>query len=441
MDWEDTCVGLAVAEGDGAKTILRVSGPNAHRIAEAVLTAKSPFAFDRIFAERCSLTIWGRELEATLYSWPAGRSYTGQCSIEVHWLLSSPPVAAAVAAQMLSHGARLAKPGEFTLRAFLAGRLDLSQAEGVLGLIEAENLDQLQQAIDQRAGGISRPIASLRSELLDLLADVEAGLDFVDEDITFISDEDLLDRLESMIVHLDQMLRDLQGRSLQGELPVVVLSGPPNAGKSSLLNALAGKEHAIVSPVSGTTRDHLSANLESRGVRFTLIDTAGIEAATTGVERSAQQQREKILRSAALTVHCLAVDDPSGGWPQTGDCLRVRTKADLDPAFTDSASDLTVSVHDPRSIDQLLASMGELLTQIAEGGDRFATSLSQRCRHSLELARQSLDDAASAVRAQAGQEFVALSLREALNHLGEIVGAVHTDDLLDKIFSKFCIGK
>src|SRR5690606_32828494 len=163
IDWEDTCVGVATPEGDGAKTILRITGPHSHQIAQRILQLETQTAFGKTFSQRCLFFLdqWGRSLPVTLYSWPDRRSYTGQPSIELHWPLCSPPITAAVQSQILRCGARLARPGEFTLRAFLAGKLDLAQAEGVLGLIEAESLDELRHAIDQRAGGLSQPNAQI----------------------------------------------------------------------------------------------------------------------------------------------------------------------------------------------------------------------------------------------------------------------------------------
>src|SRR5262249_27089380 len=222
------------------------------------------------------------QLPCDLFLWPTRRSYTRQPLAEVH-TFGSPPLLDAVLRALCDAGARLARPGEFTLRAFLAGRIDLMQAEAVLGVIDAADRRQLQSALEQLAGGLSRPLNGLRNDLLDLLADLEAGLDFVEEDIRFVSPEELAARLKSALDLLEQSSCQLAARGTGDGLARVALAGAPNAGKSSLFNALVGNSAAIVSAHPGTTRDYLVAKIDADGLPIELVDTAGVD--TTCSER------------------------------------------------------------------------------------------------------------------------------------------------------------
>ncbi len=232
-----------------------------------------------------------------LFLWPGNRSYTREPVAELH-TVGSPPVLQAVLAGACRAGARLAEPGEFTLRAFLAGRLDLTQAEAVLGVIDAGGADELQAALAQLAGGFARPLHQLREDLVQLLAELEAGLDFVEEDIRFISQQAVLARLESAGSLLATVTQQLASRYAARELPQVALVGPPNVGKSSLFNALVERfgdndgskakrtMPALVSARRGTTRDYLTAMISLDGVRCELVDTAGVDGSDANLVKS-----------------------------------------------------------------------------------------------------------------------------------------------------------
>ena len=221
--------------------------------------------------------------------WPTRRSYTGQPSAELH-AIGSLPILTALVQTAIDCGARPARPGEYTMRAFLAGRLDLTQAEAVLGVIEAEQRGTLDHALRQLAGNLSRPLEQIRSDLLNLLADVEAGLDFVDEDIEFISDEALIERLGLIGDQIASTWRVMQQRGGGAALPVIALRGEPNAGKSCLLNRLADRVAAIVADMPGTTRDVVTTEARIASRIVTLVDTAGIEDSQSEVERQSQDQ-------------------------------------------------------------------------------------------------------------------------------------------------------
>jgi tRNA modification GTPase len=378
---------------------------------------------------------------ARAYLWPTTRSYTRQPSAELH-LPSSPPILEAALAAVCAAGARLARPGEFTLRAFLAGRLDLTQAEAVLGVIDAGSRQELAAALSQLAGGLARPLSQLREALLDLLAHLEAGLDFVEEDIEFITPAELTAQLDSALAQVETIARQLAGRGEAGQLPKVVLAGPPNAGKSSLLNALAGAEAAIVSPKAGTTRDFVARRVQIGDRECLLIDTAGLaEGAPDGelghlaAEAASEQRRE-----ADLVLFCreaLKPEAPSCSEAFQPEALAVWTKCDLlSPGDSPPPGGLPTSSRTGQGLAELRSAIG---ARLARGTAVASTAV--RCRESLRLAEAALARASAAASSGGGQELVAVEVRLALEELGQVVGAVYTEDLLDRVFSRFCIGK
>lgn len=445
FDWEDTIVGIATPPGIGARSILRIAGPRAHEILQSLVQIDEPPTplWDRRFVRAGSLPIGAidRSAPCLVYAWPNLRSATGQEMGEIH-LPFSGPLVTRIEEEIVAAGARQARPGEFTLRSFLAGRLDLAEAEGVLGLIDADNIDILREAIDQRTGGLSRPVAELRSDLLNLLADIEAGLDFVDEDIEFVTEDEISRRLSVAVNQLATLIDSLASRSTERQLPIVVLLGNPNAGKSSLFNKLINDERAIVSPRAGTTRDRVSAELSIRQLRIELIDTAGYEGSGDDIAEQATDQRAIAVRHADLALCCLPAGEEwrSFDLPHTLAQLTLRTKCDLhDPAKPFLDDHIPVSIHDDASIERLKDRIEGELLRIA--GSHNKLNSSSRIRQSLAHAMESVESSLHVLQACMGHEVLASSIREGLNHLGEVVGAVYTDDLLDRVFSRFCIGK
>jgi tRNA modification GTPase len=295
LDLDDTIVAIASAPGGALRGIVRLSGPDSAACVATVFRASDETG-SGVFGGRSSSIMEDRSppktpdpfsvngeltlprslgpIPARLYLWPDRRSYTRQPAAELH-MAGSPPLLEAVVESLCQAGARLARPGEFTLRAFLAGRLDLTQAEAVLGVIDARGQAQLDTALAQLAGGLAGPLAALRERLLDLLAHLEAGLDFAEEDIEFITPVQLDAQLAAAANEVQQLAQRMHSRRDTTELPRVVLVGAPNAGKSSLFNALAGSDAAIVSDVAGTTRDYVTCRLTAGGQEFLLVDTAG----------------------------------------------------------------------------------------------------------------------------------------------------------------------
>jgi tRNA modification GTPase len=443
LDWKDTIVGLATAVGDGCRSILRLSGPDAHALAATAFLNGDPPPWPRPIRKPVVIRIdaWQRTVEGVLFAWPDGRSATGQPIAELH-LPAGPALTSAIQEQLVGAGARPAKRGEFTLRSFLAGKIDLAQAEGVLGLVEAADVRQLAFAVDRRTGGLSRRIAALRSTLLDFLADVEASLDFVEEDIQFVDRSGVTERLKAAIAEVESLQAEHGRRSMGAGRPTVVFVGPPNAGKSSLFNALLGDARAITSPEPGATRDVIVATAKIGGIEVELLDTAGVDPTTElkeAIYEQAASLRDRSTKAASIVVHCLPVGEPTTEeWVPAASRLLVRTHGDRDPTFSDLLADCSTSVVGPPGVEPLVRLLAERLD--AQVGDAPA-GVVERTADCLTRAGDRLDETQVDFTEGGGLELLAVGLRLALDDLGEIVGAVYTDDLLDRVFSRFCIGK
>ncbi len=443
---DETIAALASAPGLAARGIVRVSGSGALR---AVQSLFSPVEFSKSAPSRYSGSLrvagLGHPLAADLYLWPSRRSFTGQPLAELH-TIGSPPILESILADLFACGVRAAQPGEFTLRAFLAGRIDLTQAEAVLGVIDARDERELQTALDQMAGGLSSQILRLRSDLLDLLADLEAGLDFADEAIEFVSHVSLIGRLGLARDAVADLLQRAERRMRSSSRPRVVLAGPPNAGKSTLFNALAGGQQALVSADAGTTRDYLAAEIDVAGMALELVDTAGRASAAGGIEHQAQKLGEEQIQRANLIVWCRAADQPADLPPDASipdisqQVLQLVTKGDLLESKTVSDA-LVVSAQTGGGLAELAAAIAVKLAGDAADGAHLLGTTAARSFDSLHHAQESLDRALVIARDEADQELLAIEVRETLDELGKIAGAVYTDDILDRIFSKFCIGK
>ncbi len=438
---DDTIVALSSAPGAGVRAIVRLSGPQACALVSSLLVSGAPLPRGQHHRqEELRLPTLDAPLPVEVHVWVSPRSYTGQDMVELH-TPGSPPLVDLLIATLLDQGARAAGPGEFTLRAFLAGKLDLTRAEAVLGVIDAGSRAELRQALGQLAGGVARPLQELRDDLLNLLADVEAGLDFSEEDITFVQQEDLLHRLSKGLALITLVGKQVDQRGM-GERPFrVALAGRPNAGKSSLFNALGGKSSALVSPEPGTTRDYLLQRLEVEGGALELIDTAGWQAVNGTIEEQAQQLGREQTREADLVLLC--IDANHAPTPEEEAFLtqkdppvvHVATKSDQAPVLPGV---LATSASTGTGLDDLKRWLGERVRRHRRPA--LAPSLS-RCRHHVARCLDHLRRAHRAVLEEDPAEIVALEVRGALTQLGEMVGAVYTDDLLDRIFSRFCIGK
>jgi tRNA modification GTPase len=435
-DPQETIVALSSAAGGGARAVIRLSGPYALRVASSLF--EPPPSTPARGCHSGSVLLPGiAPLPAQLFLWPAPHSYTGQDVVELH-TLAAPPLVELLLASLHNAGARQAQPGEFTLRAFLAGKLDLTRAEAVLGVIEAEDRDDLKRALAQLAGGVTRPLEQLRADLLDLLADVEAGLDFGDEDIEFVDRTALLHRLGKGLALVTLLGKQLEDRGVSGRPFRAVLVGRPNVGKSSLFNALAGAA-ALVSPEPGTTRDYLLKRLDLEGIPVDLVDTAGLRESGDELERRSQALGQDEAAQADLTLLCVEagqlLSPPEEVMARQKKVLGVATKCDRGepvPGF------LATSVLRGEGLDGLRSALTEKAR--ARPSSPLAPSIS-RCRHHVQECLSRLRQAHEHAREEDPPELLALEIRGALDAVGALAGSVYTDDLLDRIFSRFCIGK
>ena len=444
MNPGDTIAAISSAVGPAARIIVRMSGPEAHRITADLTVGELPSAGE---AGRVILQFRGLRVPAWVYLFQSPRSYTGDHMSEFH-LPGSPLLASLLLEELLRRGARPAEPGEFTARAYFNGRLDLTEAEGVAAAVSAGSERELSAARRLMAGELARRVMPIIDEVAQILALVEVGIDFSDEDVTFLGADAALEAISRADHLLETLLRDSVSFERLAHEPCVVLVGRPNAGKSTLLNALAGHQRAIVSPIAGTTRDALSARIALRRGFIHLTDVAGIDDEASPETAPGEQGRiERLMREGALRA------------VQSADAVvLVRDALDTrpDPPLPAEPSLVVLS-----KIDQLPSSQpapeGELpvsaltscglealkdrLDALAFGEAPRGESLALNARHvsALGEARTALARATNQVRS--GPELLALELRDALDALGQVTGHVSPDDLLGRIFSSFCIGK
>lgn len=466
---DDTIAAIASPPGGAARGIVRLSGPRAMEILGEILERCGPEPDDngtdrRVIAGSlrlpglhsplpCEVYLWSgrsRSVQAGVATTQHVRSYTGQPVVEIH-TIGSPPLVERLLQSLCTAGARLAGPGEFTLRAFLAGRIDLIEAEAVLGVIDAADRRDLDVALGQLAGGLSRPVHRLRDELLDLLAHVEAGFDFADEDLAFITQEELDRRLAEGEQLAETILRQMASRGRTGHSVKAVLLGRPNTGKSSLFNAMAGDRPAIVSEQPGTTRDYLVAEMDLGGVRCQLIDTAGKrgdgkEERGEGLDIESAAELAAIAQRSTADIEVLCFDSTRAldawereQWQATSekDRLFILTKCDA-PRGTDLD---IVAVETSSQTGQGIETLRDRLREKALGGHcDVVAGTATRCCQSLRLTVECLGRARYATKA-GQEELAAAELRVALDELGRVTGVIHADDVLDRIFSRFCVGK
>lgn len=448
---DDTIAAIASAPGGGPRGIVRISGPATSDCLQGLLPSTDLLSARRpsVLAVNLELANLGA-LPADVYSWPSTRSYTGQPAAEIH-TLGSPPLLEHVLEAICAAGARLAEPGEFTLRAFLSGRIDLTQAEGVLGAIDAVGSQQLDAALVQLAGGLATPLRQLREMLVELLVHLEAGFDFADEDLPFLEPEHLQSQLNASRMQIGRIAERMTARRESSSIVSVVLTGPPNAGKSSLFNALAADVGALVSDTPGTTRDYLCASLDLEGVACRLIDTAGIasdvEDQTCHIDRAAQDIARQLARESHVVLMCHETADDTSRPADIAEpnraqvAIHVRTKADLADWRQSSLEEVTTSAQTGEGLRELESRIREAVVEVRMGDGDVVVGTAVRCRESLRGATDSLQRAETLAIQGEGEELVAAEIRGALDALGEVVGAIYTDDLLDRIFSRFCIGK
>ena len=439
----DTIVAIATPSGRGGIGVVRVSGPGALQVSSALLARRAPLAPRRATFSRVSAGLVHDQVVATFFPRPA--SYTGDDVVEIATHGSSVVLNAVVNAA-LDAGARLAAPGEFTLRAYLNGRIDLPQAEAVADLIDAATPLQARAAFDQLNGTLTTAIGEIDAALFDLIAKLEASVDFPDEGYHFVEPGSAARSIESIALKIDALLETASRGRLVREGATVVIAGPRNAGKSSLFNALVGSHRAIVTPIPGTTRDLLTEVVDLNGLRTTLVDTAGIAESCDPVEAEGIRRARSVLAVSDLI---LLVYDGSSHLDEPQIILEaterktliVASKADLPSAWRRDDA-LLVSARTGQGMTELIAAIhhalaGEALTDTPAITNVRHADLLTRARTALRAAAAAVSDAGGAL----SEEFVLSDLQEARGLLEEVTGRRTPDDVLVHVFERFCVGK
>ncbi|MBY0374046.1 MAG: tRNA uridine-5-carboxymethylaminomethyl(34) synthesis GTPase MnmE [Bryobacteraceae bacterium] len=443
MNLHDTIAAISTPPGRGGLGVIRLSGPAARDLAARALRAQTPNAWQPWTAFLAHLLDSDNhsidQVLATYY--PKPRSYTAEDVVEIA-CHGSPVVLRAGLERLLQEGARLAEPGEFTFRAYLNGRIDLPQAEAVRDLIDATTLYQARIATQQVEGSLSRRIRPLKEQLLELIALLEAGIDFAEDDIDVAPAAELLRRLDLLSAAITQLVRSYAYGKLVHDGFSLAIIGRPNAGKSSLFNALLEQDRAIVTEIPGTTRDLVSETASLEGLPVKFIDTAGIREGQDRVESLGIERSYQAMADADLTLLIVDLSTPPDPLtvPPSSRHLIVGNKADL-PRANPLACDVEVSALTGSGLADLRQ---KIRAAILPSGDLdqepgFLTSL----RHE-RLLRDSLDSLARArvaVEEHIPHEMLLLDLYAALTPIDAVTGATTADDILNRIFSTFCIGK
>jgi tRNA modification GTPase len=446
---EDTIVAIATPLGRAGIGIVRLSGPASAKVAARLVGRGEPFVPRHATFGHLAADDVNDQVVVTIF--PGPQSYTGQdvAEISAH---GSPVVLQGILRAAMASGARLAEPGEFTLRAFLHGKLDLIQAEAVADLIDAVTPLQARAAFDQLEGTLTTTIAAIEGSLFDLMARLEASLDFPDEGFHFVTPDAANRELGQIGERLDALLAQAARGRLIREGAQVAIAGSPNVGKSSLFNALLNAERAIVTNIPGTTRDLLTERADISGLPVSLIDTAGVRESADVIEQEGVARARRAASIADLTLLVLDGSRPLGvddhrllKATASRSHLVVVNKIDLPAAWAaDSVvpSAIAVSVRTGEGVPSLIERLAMLLGASAEARDAPLVtnvrhvSLLERARDSLERAHQALAAAPST-----SEEFVLADLQDAAAQLQEITGRRTTDDLLRHIFERFCVGK
>ena len=459
---DSTIAAVSTAPGPGGIAIVRLSGPSAELILTRLFRptqTRFPLDSHHLALGRIVDPDTGRVLDEVLaVLMRAPHSYTREDVAEIH-THGGPVVTGRVLELTLRAGARLAEPGEFTKRAFLAGRIDLSQAEAVAELIAAKGRAEAELAMAQLAGGLKERVLALREPLLDVLAHLEVALDFPEEEADILDPCQAAARLEKeALALLDELLASYESGRLFREGLELAIVGRPNVGKSSLLNRLLGDELAIVTPSPGTTRDLIEAEALVGGIPLTLVDTAGLETPARD-EAEAEGQRRARARTAEADLVLLVLDQsqPLGNEDRRllnlvreRPLIGVLNKMDLSPAFDPAQA---ASLLAPAPVARVSAKTGQglgdlqaLILEVVIGGrtrpDRLPALVpNARHRQALEEARGPLLAAIEGLRGGLPPEIVALEMQTALDRLGRITGQTLPEDVLDRIFETFCLGK
>lgn len=449
---DDTIVALATAQGVSAIAVIRLSGRNSIELTQRIFKGKD-------LTTQLSHTIhFGtihdgeRNIDEALVSiFKAPNSFTKENSIEIS-CHGSPIIVKEIVKVLLKNGARLATAGEFTKRAFLNGRFDLAQAEAVADIISAETDNARQAALNQMRGGFSKEIQHLREELIHFASLIELELDFGEEDVEFAKRDDLKKLIYSIQSFLNSLIHSFdQGNVIKNGVPTVI-AGKPNAGKSTLLNALLNEEKAIVSEIAGTTRDVIEDEMILGGISFRFMDTAGLRETTDVVEAIGVERTLDRIKKASLVLYVFDLSQPIEEILKEEESLKkidvpvIKVGNKMDKANNGAleklkANDFTlISASQKQNIQKLKDNiLSHFHIKEVKQGDVLVTNM--RHYQNLRQTNDALNRVLNGMDSGITGDFLAMDIRQSLHYLGEITGQVTTDDLLANIFSKFCIGK
>ena len=463
---KDTIVAIATPPGQGAIGIVRLSGPQSIAIVDTYFFGqnlkKSPANTVHYGKIKDENDIMLDECMATIFRAP--RSYTKEDAVELS-CHGSPYILSEIVKLFCRNGARLANPGEFTMRAFLHGQLDLSQAEAVADLIASENASMHALALKQLRGGFSEEIKQLRQELIDFASLIELELDFGEEDVEF-ADRNKLEKLVKKIqLVIERLLHSFQLGNVIKNGVSTVIAGRPNAGKSTILNALLNEERAIVSHIAGTTRDTIEEGINIQGIQFRLIDTAGIRAAQDSIEKIGVEKTIEKIAHSTIVIYIFDISEtkPKDLWhdvdkfllgskaiTQGSKFIFVANKMDLNPYTKPESYYKENLIFETNMISasaihkmNIEALKNLLYTTVVSNPDMLDQTIVVNNRHyeALHKSNASLSRVMEGLSTGLTGDLVAMDIRQSLYHLGEITGEISTDDLLESIFSRFCIGK
>jgi len=452
---DDTIVAISTPVGKSGIGIVRLSGRSALSIADKIFVPSDGKCPSQFPTHKLNYG-WIKDIDEVLLSvMRAPKTYTREDIVEIN-CHSGIVVLKKILELVLKHGVRLAEPGEFTKRAYLNGRIDLAQAEAVLDVINSQTHNALSVALGQLKGRLSRKVKALRKNLLDILTQLELSIDFCDQDVEPISQQESLKRMNRVWQDLKELAASADKGAILRQGISCVICGKPNVGKSSLLNALLKRDRAIVTPIPGTTRDTLEETVDLSGIPLRLVDTAGISQGRNLAQKEAVKRSRRALKEAdlvllvldaskKLTSQDLAISRSVSGRT----AFVVLNKQDLPAKITiEQAARLSPG----KKVLKISALRGEGLERLeqeiadyiwggksASGAEVLVTNI--RHREALEKAQVFLKRAIKATEASRGAEIVALEIKEAQASLGEIIGKISCEDILDRIFSQFCIGK
>ena len=443
MNLDDTIAAIATPLGEGGIAVIRLAGKNSFKIADTSFTGKTkPSAAPTHTVHYGHITRNNQPIDEVLLTvLRAPRTFTGEDTVEISCHGGVLP-AKLVLDTLLANGARLAQPGEFTRRAFLNGRIDLTQAEAVIDLIHSRTELALRAANQQLAGTLGARINTLRDSLMLVLAHVEAHIDFPDEDIAPDTRAQLLDRLRLALEKIDDLLKTApEGQILRRGIRAAII-GKPNVGKSSLLNQLLGHDRAIVSPTPGTTRDTIEETANIRGIPIIFIDTAGIRDSADAIEQEGIRRSRETIDKAELILQVFDQSEPQQLSPleTTKPSVTILNKTDLSHAI-ELPEAVEISCTTGAGLEKLKDRIKDLVWSGSISADMTDVMINSRHEEALQRAKRGISNTIEALQTGLSIELAAMDLRLAVNAIGELVGKTTTEDLLDAIFSQFCLGK